>query len=83
MKTKLINIGDSQVIEIPKTILEKWSGSDTVEIKIKKNHLIIYPITKPRQNWEKQFEQLEDNPQNDLPINDDIINDWDQEEWQW
>lgn len=83
MKTKLINIGNSQVIEIPKILLAKWAEVDTVEIQIEDHHLIIYPITKPRQNWEKQFEKLSPNPQDELLINNDIINDWDQQEWQW
>jgi virulence-associated protein VagC len=72
MKTKIITIDHNQAITIPPEILKNWEGIDTVDIQIENNYLIVYPIIKPRHNWEEQFKQ-----------NDDIINEWDQEEWQW
>lgn len=83
MKTKLIALGNNKVITIPPEILEKWQGIDTFEIKIENNHLAIYPINKPRDNWEQQFKQLDHKHREELIINDNILNEWDREEWQW
>lgn len=83
MKTKLISIGDNKVIAIPPEILEKWQGIDTFEIELENNHLTIYPINNPRYDWEEQFKQSANQESQEILVNDHILNDWDQAEWQW
>jgi antitoxin MazE len=83
MKTKIITVDHNQVITIPPEIIKNWEGINTVDIQIENNYLVVYPIIKPRHNWEEKFKQFPQKKQEELLINDDIINEWDQEEWQW
>ena len=57
---------------------------DDVEIKLEKNLIIISPVKKAREGWDKAFKMMADKG-DDEPIIDDkaIAHSWDEEEWQW
>ncbi|MCB0751395.1 MAG: AbrB/MazE/SpoVT family DNA-binding domain-containing protein [Ignavibacteriae bacterium] len=85
MITKVIKIGNSRGIRIPKTMIDQSGITDKVEIETKENKIIIKGIPQKRKNWEAAFEKMAQN-------NDDILldkesldnqNSWDEEEWTW
>lgn len=51
MKTRLIRIGNSQGIRIPKTLIEALGLRDEVEITVEGDSLIIRSGSKPRECW--------------------------------
>ena len=54
--TTLIRIGNSQGVRIPKAIIEQAKLEDKeLVFKISDEGLIIQPLQKPRQGWEKAF----------------------------
>jgi antitoxin MazE len=80
MEVSVISIGNSKGIRLSKTILEKYSIKDTVELVLEKNHISIKPSIAPRKNWAKAFKQMHDNGDDKLIIND-IFEDENLEEW--
>ena len=79
MKSKVVKIGNSQCIRIPKSMIEQCKIKDDISIKVINNNLLIEPINTTRQNWEKKFY---DNYEQD-PLIADCTNDFDDKEWEW
>jgi len=83
LTTKIIRIGNSQGIRIPKTILEQMDSAELVELRIEDGVLIVIPVDNPRHGWDKAFAQMVAIGDDALVIPDNIKNDWDQEVWEW
>ena len=84
MRARVVKIGNSQGIRIPKTLLEQTGTIDDVELDIEKDKIVIRPISNPRLGWEKAFKAMSDNLDDTLIIGDEnISHSWDEEEWRW
>jgi antitoxin MazE len=55
MRTKLVRIGHSRGIRIPKPIIEQCGLGSTVELRVENGCLVIGPGHVPRQGWEETF----------------------------
>jgi antitoxin MazE len=80
MELSVINIGNSKGIRLPKIILEKYSIGDTLELILEKDSIILKPKVAPRKNWEKAFQKMHENADDQLLI-DDVFTDENFEEW--
>ena len=80
MEISLINIGNSKGIRLSKTILEQYNISDTLELILKKDKIILKPISIPRKGWENSFRQMNANGDDKLLI-DAVFDDETLEEW--
>ncbi|MBI5968602.1 MAG: AbrB/MazE/SpoVT family DNA-binding domain-containing protein [Deltaproteobacteria bacterium] len=58
IKTRIIKIGNSQGIRIPKLLREQIHLGEEAEIEIQKNQIVIRPTQHPRQGWEEQFRAM-------------------------
>jgi antitoxin MazE len=84
MRARVVKIGNSQGIRIPKTLLEQTGIMDDVELDIEKDKIVIRPISNPRIGWESAFKAMSDNLDDTLINGDEnIAHSWDEEEWQW
>jgi antitoxin MazE len=84
MRVKLIKIGASRGIRIPKSFLEQARIGDEVELEVRGNQIIIRPVTYPRQGWDGVFRAVAERGDDQLPDNDLIGQSrWDQKEWEW
>ena len=84
MKTKLIRIGNSKGIRIPKPVLEQTGISDEVEMEIFDQYITIRSASKVRARWEQAFQEMArqgDDKLIDLAV--DKATEWDEDEWQW
>ncbi len=84
MKAKIIKIGNSQGVRIPKLILEQTGLGEEVEIEAEDDRIIIKPAIYPRNGWDEAFENMSKNADDKL-LDADLTGqeDWDQKEWQW
>lgn len=80
MEVSVINIGNSKGIRLSKTILEKYSISDKIELILEKGYMILKPKTEPRKGWEKAFKKMHENGDDQLLI-DDVFKDENFDEW--
>jgi antitoxin MazE len=58
MKTRIVPIGNSQSIRIPKPLLEQTGLSGEVDVSAEGDALVIRPIRKPRAGWARAFQQM-------------------------
>jgi antitoxin MazE len=80
METSIVKIGNSKGLRLSKTILEKYNIKDKVEMILEKDQIILKPIDKPRENWEKEFEKMHKDNDDKLLI-DDVFDDENLDEW--
>lgn len=82
MLISIVNIGNSQGIRIPKSVLSQCHINDKVELEIEDNKIILKPIhNKPRNNWNMKFKEMAENEDDKLIIDDNI--DSDIGTWEW
>jgi antitoxin MazE len=82
IRSKVVKIGNSRGIRIPRTILEQAGLKDAVEMKVEGNRLVILPANQPRQGWEAHFAAMA--AQGDDRLLDEAPpTRWDEEEWTW
>ena len=85
MITKIIKIGNSSGIRIPKSIIDQSGISNTVELEVKDDRIIIKSLSEIRKNWGTAFQKMGENKDDNLLDNDALLqqNSWDDEEWTW
>ena len=83
MKTRIIQIGNSQGIRIPKALLEQSELGDEVELKVSKEQIIIRPVRKPRQGWEEAFQKMAKQGKDQLLDKEELPyqSSWEQYDW--
>ena len=83
VRTRIIRIGNSQGIRIPKPLLEQSGLRGEVELVVEYNKIIIHAAENPRRHWEEAFAAMAQHG-DDVLLDPDVIEaEWDQEEWQW
>lgn len=84
MKTRIVRIGNSRGIRIPKAFLEQAGLSGDVEIHARNNSLVIKPAEKPRAGWAEAFRRMAEWG-DDVLLDDSApsLNGWDEDEWEW
>ncbi len=80
MEVTIIKIGNSKGLRLSKTILKKYNIKDKVEMILEKGQIILKPLDQPRKDWEKAFEEMQKNDDDQLLI-DDVFEDENMEEW--
>lgn len=80
METSIIKIGNSKGLRLSKTILKKYNIKDKVELILEKGRIILKPIDEPRKNWEKEFEKMHLNNDDQL-LMPDVFEDETLDEW--
>jgi antitoxin MazE len=84
MKARVVRIGNSQGIRIPKPLIKQTGLGEEVEIQVEGNRLIIVSAGRPRSGWESAFEKM-------AHSGDDALLDegapvptaWEGDEWEW
>jgi antitoxin MazE len=80
MELSVINIGNSKGIRLSKTILEKYSISNKIELVLEKDYIILKPKSEPRKGWEKAFKKMHERGDDTL-LMDDVFEDENFDEW--
>jgi antitoxin MazE len=80
MEISIIRIGNSKGLRLPKDILKRYNIKETVELVFEKGYIILKPKAEPRKGWEKAFEKMHENKDDELLMND-VFDDENFEEW--
>jgi antitoxin MazE len=84
MKSRIVRIGNSQGIRIPKPLLETAGLHGEVDLTAKRGSLMIRPARRPRAGWAEAFQGMalngDDAALADIPP---ALSGWDEEEWEW
>jgi antitoxin MazE len=84
MLTKIVPIGNSRGIRIPKAMLETCGFGEEVELQAKNGTLILRPVNTPRAGWSEAFASMA-GAKDDLLVHEDTPagTQFDAEEWEW
>jgi antitoxin MazE len=84
MKTRIIRIGNSQGIRIPKLYLQQTGLGEEVELEVKDSQILIRSTEHPRQGWAEAFRAMAEHGDDKL-FDERSMNQsgWDEAEWQW
>jgi antitoxin MazE len=80
MEISIVKIGNSKGLRLSKYLIEKYNISETVEMILEEEQIIIRPVIKPRKGWDEAFKKMNTNGDDRLLI-DDVFNDENPEEW--
>ena len=85
MLTKIIRIGNSRGIRIPKSFIEQSGINNEVELELKDDRIIIKSLSNVRKNWDLAFKKMYENHDDTLLDSISLSNQssWDNEEWTW
>ncbi len=81
IRTRIVKIGNSQGIRIPKVLLEQSGILAEVEIEVQGNSLVLRTAPQVRQGWDAAFAAMAQ--QGDDVLDDETPTDWDRTEWEW
>lgn len=83
MRARIIKIGNSQGVRIPKLFLEQTGLAEEVEIEAVDKQIVIRPVTSIREGWDEAFKKMADNTDDQLLYATASQTQWDESEWQW
>ena len=83
MKAKIIKIGNSKGVRIPKPFLEETGLENEVEIRVEDQSLVISAACRPRSTWRTAFQSMA--IRGDDALLDEVSQSsaWDEDEWEW
>ena len=58
LKARIIKIGNSQGIRIPKLLLDQVGLGEDVELEAQQDRIVIRPARRPRDGWDEQFKAM-------------------------
>jgi antitoxin MazE len=84
MKTRIVRIGNSKGIRLPKSVLDQCRLQDVVELEVKGNTVIVQPAHQTRAGWVDAFAGMAKHGDDKLLDDDaDFSTEWEQSEWRW
>ena len=82
MKTRLVRIGNSRGVRLPKTIILQAGLTDEVELGVRDGAVIIARATSARSGWADAARQMRQRDEDRL-LDTPTPTRFDEKEWQW
>ena len=82
IRTRIVKIGNSQGVRIPKVLLEQSGIQTDVEIEVQGDRLIIRTASHLRSGWDEAFAAMA-KQEDDVLLDEVNASDWDCAEWEW
>ncbi len=84
METKLIKIGNSFGIRIPKSLIQQYDLANVIEIDPTEDGILIKSKKKARAGWNEQLTAaIQDGHQPDDELLEGFTDEFSDKEWQW
>ena len=82
MRAKIIRIGNSRGIRLPKPVIEQVGLVDEVELEVRDGEIVISPVDRLRPGWAEAAQALSAQGEDQL-LGEPTSTSFDQEEWEW
>ena len=82
MKAKLVRIGNSQGIRLPKPLIEQVGLAEEVELEVRDGAIVIGPAEQLRSGWAEAAQALAARGENQL-LDPFVPTQFDEQEWAW
>ena len=81
MKAKIVRIGNSRGVRLPKPLIEEAGLGEEVELRVRNGAIVIAPAAGPRAGWAEAARLLRERQEDALE--DTGPTRFDREEWKW
>lgn len=82
MKTRLVRIGNSRGIRLPKALITQVGLTDEVELQVRDGAIVIERASKPRAGWAQAAKEMHDREEDRL-LDPPAPTQFDEKEWVW
>jgi antitoxin MazE len=82
MKARLVRIGNSRGIRLPKPLIEEAGLEDDVELLVRDGAIVIASAQRPRTGWAVAAKRLRHKDKDRL-LDPPVSTRFDEEEWKW
>ncbi|MGQ0720744.1 MAG: AbrB/MazE/SpoVT family DNA-binding domain-containing protein [Candidatus Eiseniibacteriota bacterium] len=82
MKAKVVRIGNSKGIRLPKPLLEQVGLTEEVELEVRDGAIVITPGEQARRGWAQAAQAVAARGEDQL-LDAPIPTEFDREEWDW
>lgn len=84
VRARIIRIGNSQGIRIPKLLLEQAHLGNEVELELGQDGIMIRSVQSARYGWDEAFQTMAERGEDELLDSaTPLANEWDEDEWEW
>ncbi|MGH9369112.1 MAG: AbrB/MazE/SpoVT family DNA-binding domain-containing protein [Thermoanaerobaculia bacterium] len=84
LKTKLVRIGNSRGIRLPKVVVEQAGLSGELELEVRRGQLVIRSRRRPREGWEERFREMAARRDDSMLWPESRrLSSFDEIEWEW
>jgi antitoxin MazE len=81
MKTRLICIGNSRGIRLPKAVIDQIGLRDEIELRVEDRSVILTSVVRPRADWADAAQDL--GKTEGGPLDPPTSTRFDEDEWVW
>jgi antitoxin MazE len=81
-KTRIVRIGNSRGIRVPKLLLDQAALPDEVELRAEPGRLVVSAASRPRAGWAAKARALH-NRGDDVLLDDTTATRFDVVDWRW
>lgn len=82
MKARLVRIGNSRGVRLPKPMIEEAGLADEVELVVREGAILIASTQRPRTGWAEAAKRLHA-AGDDSPLDPAPATRFDEEGWEW
>lgn len=82
IKTRIVRIGNSRGIRVPKILLDQAQLPDEVELHAEPGRLVVQGVRRPRTGWAEAARAMSE-ARHDGPLDEPFPTRFDLEEWEW
>ena len=82
MKPRLIRIGNSRGVRLPKPLIEEAGLKEEVEVQVRQGAVVIRSRREPRAGWAEAARQARERG-DDRVLDEPTATRFDDEEWRW
>jgi len=82
VKTRIVQIGNSRGLRVPKPLLEQAQLPDEVEVRAEPGRLVVTGVRRPRAGWAAAARSMRLRNE-DRPLDESTPTRFDQREWRW
>jgi antitoxin MazE len=81
-RTRIVKIGNSRGIRVPKVLLDQAQLPDEVELHAEPGRLVVQATRRPRTGWAEAARAMRDRADDGL-LDESTATRFDREEWEW
>jgi antitoxin MazE len=82
MKTRIVQIGNSRGVRLPKVLLDEAQLTDEVEVNAEPGRIVIRRGSQPRAGWAAAAKKMREQDEDRL-LDPPTATRFDEKEWQW